>query len=465
MAQHYNRILGLSKDLAERLPASVKKSESQLGIIVLFEKAVSLVQSRRYEDLSSVLKQIQRKAYMELLTRNDDKFLPKLLRIYATKIQLVLYAGHSKKTERVWKLTDSITTNINEKSSFVWIGKDGRYIDVASTYHSLYSVADGQGWLEFRITVILKHLREEHKNETIVFEFKKDPNDDSYHHTIEDCIFDHDKEENYFRSDDVKKIVQWLQLDLTTQISPRTFVLEMLLGLAFITERRTHKYLSTRVFNHKKYNEQIKDFDGDMAKEISKLMQCYLNGEADWASTKFVIKRLLLKVAFLQCIDNRTQFSSDDAKKELTHLFERAEINEYKGLKSALFFIPMTKCNEATTVVNRSQKFELLLPTAGRGTKLIVNVECDGDLIGDLIPVYEFEMFVVKKEPTPAVQFRKVGDRTTLKFASNIAVNDMDLNSVTSDDIFALMSAYFDYPRSLDSIREEVEQTKEDCKE
>jgi hypothetical protein len=193
---------------------------------------------------------------------------------------------------------------IAENSSFVWIAKDGRYIDVTSTYHSLYSVADGQGWLEFRITVILKHLREEHKNETIVFEFKKDPNDDSYHHTIEDCIFDHNKEENYFHSDDVKKIVQWLQLDLTTQISPLTFVLEMLLRLAFTTERRTYKNLRVREFIQKVYNEQIKDFDGDMAKEISKLMQSYLNGEADWALTKFVINRLLLKVAFLECIDN-----------------------------------------------------------------------------------------------------------------------------------------------------------------
>jgi hypothetical protein len=251
MTQHYNRILGLSKDLAELLPASAKKSESQLGIIVMFEKAVSFVQSRRYEDLSSVLKQIKRKAEMELLRRNNHKFLPRLLRIYATNIESVLYAEHSKKTERVWELTDSIATNINEKSSFIWIAKDGRYIDVTSTYHSLYSVADGQGWLEFRITVILKHLREEHKNETIVFEFKKDPNDDSYHHTIEDCIFDHNKEENYFHSDDVKKIVQWLQLDLTTQISPLTFVLEMLLRLAFTTERRTYKNLRVREFIQK----------------------------------------------------------------------------------------------------------------------------------------------------------------------------------------------------------------------
>jgi hypothetical protein len=93
---------------------------------------------------------------------------------------------------------------------------------------------------------------------------------------------------------------------------------------------------------------------------------------------------------------------------------------------------------------------------------LIVNVECDGDLIGHLIPVYEFKMLVVKKEPTPAVQFRKVGDRTTMEFVSNSAVYDMDLNSVVSDDIFALMSVYFDYPRSLDSIREEVEQNKEE---
>jgi hypothetical protein len=236
----------------------------------------------------------------------------------------------------VWELTDSIATNINgnfsdmcekllkivaEKSSFIWIAKDGRYIDVTSTYHSLYSVADGQGWLEFRITVILKHLREEHKNETIVFEFKKDPNDDSYHHTIEDCIFDHDKEEKYFRSDDVKKIVQWLQLDLTTQISPliphrrmgafegaprsqKEYFLEMLLRLAFTTERRAYKNLRVREFIQKVYNERIKDLYGDMAKEISKLMQCYLNGEADWALTKFVVNRLLLKVAFLECIDN-----------------------------------------------------------------------------------------------------------------------------------------------------------------
>ena len=93
---------------------------------------------------------------------------------------------------------------------------------------------------------------------------------------------------------------------------------------------------------------------------------------------------------------------------------------------------------------------------------MIVNVDCDGDLIGALVPVYEFEMLVVKKEPTPAVQFCKVGDRTTMEFVSNSAVNDMDLNSVVSDDIFALMTVYFDYPRSLDSIREEVEQNKKE---
>jgi hypothetical protein len=100
MTQHYNRILGLSKDLAELLPASAKKSESQLGIIVMFEKAVSFVQSRRYEDLSSVLKQIKRKAEMELLRRNNHKFLPGLLRIYATNIESVLYAEHSKKNRK-----------------------------------------------------------------------------------------------------------------------------------------------------------------------------------------------------------------------------------------------------------------------------------------------------------------------------------------------------------------------------
>lgn len=61
-----------------------------IGIILLFENAVSLVQSRRYEDLSSVLKQIKRKAEMELLRRNNQ---PRLLRIYATNIESVLYAG------------------------------------------------------------------------------------------------------------------------------------------------------------------------------------------------------------------------------------------------------------------------------------------------------------------------------------------------------------------------------------
>lgn len=222
-----------------------------------------------------------------------------------------------------------------EKSAFIWLGKDGHYIDVHCNYFDLYTHGDGQGWLEFKVTVELKRLgTDDETNETIVFEYKKPVDEDGGadgNHSIQDCIWEdlendgensdaQQSEPEFFKEADVQRVIDWLNLvDLDPgEEKLSNYFMQILLHLAVNQRMYIHREdddgsedgendddeeKSAKVFQ--KYNDEMREFNGDMAREISKLMQHFLNGETDWATrTQFGVKLMLFKLTLIDCINN-----------------------------------------------------------------------------------------------------------------------------------------------------------------
>lgn len=171
----------------------------------------------------------------------------------------------------------------------------------------------------------LKQLGVDNYNETIVFQFEKDPKNDDGTHVIDECIFYSDSSEakEFLMNDDIRKIVDWLKVDLIGENSSKNFM-KVLLGLA-VRQWRYRGEDSNKIkpddYNEdntfavverdeqvermaKKYYDEIKDLNGNMAQEIARLMQFYLSGSNPWnLKVQFVLKRILRKLAFIQCIN------------------------------------------------------------------------------------------------------------------------------------------------------------------
>ena len=173
----------------------------------------------------------------------------------------------------------------------------------------------------------MKQLGVKNTGETILFSFKKDPADHTENHTIEQCIFNNDSYEKgkFFNDEDVRKIMDWLKVDLIgNENSPKAFM-NVLLNLAVNQqihiiqdeEKQAVEYENIKFDEYdtyyledeeleeltEKYNEEIKEFNGDIVKEISHLMRYFLSGAKNWtAKAQFVVKRLLLKLDFIRVV-------------------------------------------------------------------------------------------------------------------------------------------------------------------
>jgi hypothetical protein len=378
----------------------------------------------------------------------------------------------------VWDGTDSSTANVNQKSAFVWIGKDGRYLDVHCNYHDLYTHTDGQGWLEFKVTVGMRRLGSEETSEPVVFEFEKRKRDASSAHSIEECILKKDYQaEAFFNDVDVRRVADWLKLELGAEISSKAFM-QILLHMAvnqevyFYREDGNLEGIDEYKFNERgldednnqseemcqKYNEEIKELNGDMAKEISKLMQCFLNGEKYWASkTKVALDGLLLRLSFVDCINNRTQFSSDGAKKELVDLFERAKVTRCILSKNSKFVIPKTRYSKETSVFCNNQEIELNLQGPGAAGIFFVEATYEGSVKDNISDV--FVQLMTSDEMLARMSFETIeGAQKAFdnqKFEK--VIQEMKLKHVTASDFLALILLYCDPPPKAHGGQDESE--------
>ncbi|MBP5978045.1 hypothetical protein HW132_36500, partial [Brasilonema sp. CT11] len=126
--------------------------------------------------------------------------------------------------------------------------------------------------MNFKITVDLKQLGVADETEKIIIEFKKDAEDDSCSHSIDESIFDKEENENvfamFFSEEDIRKVMDWLAFDLYPEISSLNF-LKTLLNLA-VNQRR---------YNSSRYDS---DYKAEEKNKIEDDWDFSDSGEDDW---------------------------------------------------------------------------------------------------------------------------------------------------------------------------------------